>query len=281
MQALGQLRYGNAVQALSDQFSYHQKGPDAMAALEGLAGIGHAISVSVFEDLLASSNAGMRRLAVEGLARAGNRDALPALQQLGRNERSPDVLLALHYANVKLGEVDGSLPQIVASLGNTSQRLIAVGYVLDVSTSVALRLAGSLKDPNIDIRRLVADAIGFSRNPAVIPALEAAAKDTDPDVAAAAQQAIQRYQHSGAAKWPATRTSAAAARLSTPDRHLTSQPICSAKFSCTAPVPVSLPASSSKSRRTSANPIRLVTPLQALPNGTRPCTDHPDTPMST
>ncbi len=194
MQALGQLRYANAVQALSDQFSYHQKGPDAMAALEGLAGIGHSTSVSVFEDLLASSNAGMRRLAVEGLARAGNRDALPALQQMGQTERSPEVLLALHYANVKLGEVDGSLPQIVASLGNTSQRPIAVGYVLDVSTSVAPRLAESLKDPNVDIRRLVADAIGFSRNPAVIPALEAAAKDSDPDVAAAAQQAIQRLK---------------------------------------------------------------------------------------
>jgi HEAT repeat protein len=150
--------------------------------------------VSVFEDLLASSNAGMRRLAVEGLARVGNRDALPALQQMGQTERSPEVLLALHYANVKLGEVDGSLPQIVASLANTSQRPIAVGYVLDVSTSVAPRLAESLKDPNVDIRRLVADAIGFSRNPAVIPALEAAARDSDPDVAAAAQQAIQRLK---------------------------------------------------------------------------------------
>ena len=29
MQALGQLRYPNAVQALSDQLSYHQRGPDA------------------------------------------------------------------------------------------------------------------------------------------------------------------------------------------------------------------------------------------------------------
>ena len=103
MQALGQLRYPNAVQALSDQLSYYQKGPDAMAALEGLAGIGHPTSVSVFEQLLTSSNADMRRLAVEGLARAGNREALPALQQMGQSERSSGVLLALHYANVKLG----------------------------------------------------------------------------------------------------------------------------------------------------------------------------------
>ena len=112
MQALGQLRYPNAVQALSDQFSYRQRGLDAISALEGLAGIGHPTSVSVFEELLTSSNADMRRLAVEGLARTGNRDALPALQQMGQSERSTGVLLALHYANVKLEGTDGSLSSL-------------------------------------------------------------------------------------------------------------------------------------------------------------------------
>ena len=70
MQALGQVRYPNAVQALSDQLSYHQKGPDALAALEGLSGIGHATSVSIFEGQLKSSNADMRRL---GRRRVGAR----------------------------------------------------------------------------------------------------------------------------------------------------------------------------------------------------------------
>ena len=84
MQTLGQLRYPNAVQALSDQLSYYQKGPDAMAALEGLAGIGHPTSVSVFEEKLTSSNADMRRFAVEGLARAGNREALPQCSKWDR-----------------------------------------------------------------------------------------------------------------------------------------------------------------------------------------------------
>jgi HEAT repeat protein len=194
MQALGQLRYANAVQALSDQFSYYQKGPDAMAALEGLAGIGHVTSVSIFEDLLASSNAGMRRLGVEGLSRAEARDALPRMQQLGQAERSAEVLLALHYANVRLGEVERSLQQLVAALGNPSQRTLALGYLLDVSTSVAPRLSESLRDPSVDVRRLVADAMGFSRNPAVIPALQAVTKDSDPDVAAAAQKAIERLK---------------------------------------------------------------------------------------
>jgi len=194
MQALGQLRYSNAVQALSDQWSYYQTGMDAMAALEGLAGIGHVTSVSIFEASLASSNADMRRLGVEGLARAGHRDARAALQQMGQGERAQSVLLALHYANVKLGEDGASLQAIVAALGNASQRLLAIRYLLDLAPSAAPGLAGSLNDPNADVRRLVADVLGFSRNPAVFPMLAASASDPDPDVAAAALQALERLK---------------------------------------------------------------------------------------
>jgi HEAT repeat protein len=194
MLALGQLRYPNAVQALSDQLSFHQKGLDAMAALEGLAGIGHPTSVSTFEDLLASSNADVRRFAVIGLARAGHRDVLARIQDMGQTERSDDVLLAMHYANVKLGGIDASLKQLITGLANASQRSIVLGYLLDLSTSNAPAIAESLTDPSPDVRRLIADIVGFSRNPAVTPALEAATKDTDPDVADAARQAIERLR---------------------------------------------------------------------------------------
>jgi HEAT repeat protein len=195
MQALGQLRYPNAVQALSDQLSYHERGIDAMAALEGLAGIGHPTSASIFEQLLTSSNAEMRRLAVEGLARIGNREALPLLQQLGQAERSNSVLLALHYANAKLEQTaSSSLQTLVAALGNASQRPAALRYLLDLSTTMASSFAEALKDPNADVRRLVADVLGFSRNLQMASALQAATTDSDPDVAAAAQQAIERLK---------------------------------------------------------------------------------------
>ena len=192
MQALGRLRHAPAVQALHDRFSYHQSGPDAMAALEGLAGIAHPTSVSVFEDLLTHSNADMRRFAVEGLARAGSRDVLPMLQQMGQTERSNDVLVALHYANARLSVGGDSLQQLVALLRVAEQRPLVLEYLLDLSPSVAPALAASLSDESADVRRLIADVLGFSRNRAVIPALEAAMKDNDADVAAAAQQARER-----------------------------------------------------------------------------------------
>jgi len=192
MQALGQVRYPNAVQALSDQLSYHQNGPDALAALEGLSGIGHATSASIFEGQLTSSNADMRRLAVAGLARAGYREALGTIQEMGQTERNDGVLLAMHYANVKLGAIDASLQQLVVSLGIPALRPLALAYLLDLSTSHAQALAASLTNPSADIRRLVADILGFSRNTDVIIPLGAAAQEPDPDVAAAAQQAIAR-----------------------------------------------------------------------------------------
>ena len=242
-----------------------------MAALEGLAGIGHPTSVSVFKELLTSSNADMRRLAVEGLARAGNRDALPNCSRWGRVERSSGVLLALHYANVKLGAADGSLQQLVA---RCAIRLSVRSRSDICSTSrrrSLRRLAESLQDQSADVRRLVADVLGFSRDASVIPALEAAAKDPIPmspprpsRPSIAVQTAIVR----------------ACRARSTPGRRLWSRPICSARCSCTARAPASPPASSSKSRRTSASPIPPATPRRAPRNATRRCTGRRDTPTS-
>jgi HEAT repeat protein len=194
MQALGRLQYPNAVQALLDQLSYYQNGPDALAALEGLAGIGHVASISTFEQLLASSNANMRRLAVEGLARAGHRDALPQLQQLGQTERAGAVLVALHYATVRLGASGSNPGQIVASLRDTTLRPLAVQYLLNLAPSEAPALAESLRHQDADVRRTIADVLGFSADAKVVPALTQASKDPDPGVALAAERALERLK---------------------------------------------------------------------------------------
>jgi HEAT repeat protein len=194
MQALGRLHYPNAVQALLDQLSYYQKGPDAYAAIEGLAGIGHPAAMSAFEELLTSSNADIRRLAVEGLARAGERESLGALQQMGQSERSGGVLLALHYANLKLGVEGSDVSQLIAALRDTSLRSIALRYLLDLAPSMAPVLTKSLQDPDPDVRRLVADVVGFSGDSTVLLDLAAVAKDPDPDVVLAAERALTRIK---------------------------------------------------------------------------------------
>ena len=113
---------------------------------------------------------------------------------MGQNENSSGVLLAIHFASVKLGRMYGSLQPLVSALADGSTRPLALRYLLDLSLSAAPELAASLKDPSVDVRRLVADVMGFSRNTAVVPALEAATTDSEPDVAAAARQAIERLK---------------------------------------------------------------------------------------
>ncbi len=194
MQALGRLRYANAVQALLDQLSYYEKGPDAYAAVEGLAGIGHVASISTFEQLLSSSNAGLRRLAVEGLARAGHREALPTLQQMEQNERSPEVLLSLRYASLALGLPGGSVSGLLSAARDTPLKLLAVQYLLDLAPSMSSTLAPFLRDGDAATRRVVADVLGFSGDAAVVGALTDAAKDSDPDVALAAERALERLK---------------------------------------------------------------------------------------
>ena len=194
MYALGRLRYPSAVQALLDQLSFHQRGADAQAAIAGLAGTGHGASVSALEELLTHMNATTRRLAVEGLARAGHRDALPQLQQIGQTERSGAVLLALHYATLRLGAPGSNHTPFVTSLGNESLRSLAIEYLLDLAPLMASSLADSLASDDADVRRVMADVLGFSRDPKVIPVLTKAAKDPDPGVALAAERALQRLK---------------------------------------------------------------------------------------
>ena len=192
--SLGQLRYPSAAQALADQLSYYQHGAVAQAALEGLAGIGHPTSVDIFKRFLADSDPAFRRLAVEGLARAGVSEDLPDLQRAAQNEKSNPVLLAFHYAALKLGAPGTNPDALVASLRNSALRPFALQYLLDLSPSIAPALADHLKDPDPETRMLVADVLGFSRDQGAVPRLETAARDPDRETAQAAARAIDRIK---------------------------------------------------------------------------------------
>jgi HEAT repeat protein len=192
MTALGALRYPNASEALADQLSFYQRGPDAMAALEGLAGIGRGTSADIFKRSFTDRDADMRRLAVEGLARSGTLADLPDVEQLKSEERSKAMLLALQFASLKLGATEG-LDQLVAALQDTNLRPLALRYLMDLSRSNAAGVAAALQNPDAATRESIADVLGFSRSTQVIPLLTTAStSDPDAAVRAAAQRAIAR-----------------------------------------------------------------------------------------
>jgi HEAT repeat protein len=199
MQALGYLRYAAAAQALADQLSYYERGPDAEAALEAMARIGHPASGEIFKRQLANSNATMRRLAVEGLARAAEPEDMPELDRAGSAERSNTVLLALHFAAVQMHARGKSTSpaapdQLVEALSDSSLRPLALQYLLELSPSIAPAIANFLRHDDEETRRLVAEVLGFSRDSTIVPALEAATKDPDAGTASAARLAIERIK---------------------------------------------------------------------------------------
>jgi HEAT repeat protein len=126
------------------------------------------------------------------------------LQRIGQTEVSSAVLLAIHYAGllIRHESAAGALTQLVNALGTPSLQPLAVQYLLDVSPLAASDLTKSLANPDPEIRRLVAEVLGFSGNAAVVASLEPLTKDRDPDIAQAATRAIQRLRMPLPAKTP-------------------------------------------------------------------------------
>src|SRR6185436_19057982 len=128
MNSLGTMRYARGVQALTDLYTYHGKGDAAAAALDALARIAHPGSVPLFTAQLASKTPALRGIAIEGLARAGDRSQLPAIQAVIDKEHDRSVSLAGAFAAVMLGEVPTD--QVADSLGRSKLGEQAKRYLI-------------------------------------------------------------------------------------------------------------------------------------------------------
>ena len=192
MWALGAMKYDRAVQGLHELFRYHERGQMAEAAFDALARIGHASSLPLFVAHVSSRNAVLRTIAVEGLARTGDRARAESIQTLAAGEKNDGVLLATHFANVRLS--DGPLDAIVEALARNRLREQAWQYLFELAAGRATAFARRLQDPDERIRRELVDILGLSGDPAAAPLLEPLAKDRDEDVAQAAIRAIARLR---------------------------------------------------------------------------------------
>ncbi len=149
MEALGAMRYERAVQGLMDLFQYYGKGGMAESALDAIAHIAHSSSAPLLVAQLASKNATLKGLAVEGLARAADRGKLTGLQTALSTDLSPSVQLAGSLASVMLSEagVQG-LARIVEALRNPRLREQARWYLIDAAPGRTQAFARYLQDPD-------------------------------------------------------------------------------------------------------------------------------------
>jgi HEAT repeat protein len=77
-----------------------------------------------------------------------------------------------------------------------SPRLLTQGqdYLVEIGPSQVTTLVPRLQEPDADVREAMADVLGIIGDAAVIPPLQAALKDRDASVAAAAKRAIAKIQ---------------------------------------------------------------------------------------
>jgi HEAT repeat protein len=192
MWALGAMRYERAIQGLNELFQYHQRGALASSAFDALAHIGHASSLPQFVAQMSGRNLTFKLIAIEGLARTGDRSRAEAIVTAVNSERSDAIVLAGHFANVMLA--DGKVDAIVEALGRSKLRDQALMYIREIAASRAEIFTRHLQDPDPRIRIDIVDAIGISSEPKGLPLVEPLAKDHDAEVAKAATRAIARLR---------------------------------------------------------------------------------------
>jgi HEAT repeat protein len=192
MWALGTMRYERAIKGLNELFQYHQRGPLAAAALDALAHIGHPSSVPQFLAQLNGRNPTFKLIAIEGLGRTGDRSHTESVINAVASERSDAIVLAGHFANVRLA--DGKVDALVDALTRGRLRDQALGYIQEIAVARSQVLARYLQDPDAKVRLEIIDAIGLSGDASAQSLIEPLVRDRDPEVAKAATRAIARLR---------------------------------------------------------------------------------------
>ncbi|MGE3957464.1 MAG: HEAT repeat domain-containing protein [Vicinamibacterales bacterium] len=195
MDALGAMRYDRGVAALTEVFQHYERGPYAQRALAALARIAHPSSLPLFTAALVGRDAMLRLPGIEGLGRSGASDQQAAIAAALAKERSQDVLLAGHFANVLLS--NGTLDSLVDGLTRTRLRPRSLAYLMDLAPGRARLLSPHLPDPQPGVRVDLLTVLGLSGDPDALAIVEPFRQDPDPNVARAAARAVARL--SGAA----------------------------------------------------------------------------------
>jgi HEAT repeat protein len=191
MAALGEMRYERAVQSLTDLFNYHKKGPEAMAAFEAVSRIGHPGSIPVFLAQLGSGDAQVRRLAVEGIGRT--RDAEAMAQMLSRAERDQSAYVGHAVAFAKaLNANYGEMPKLVQGFKYSSLAPQTSAYLVELGAPAALELSAFSTNSDSRVRAGVAEVLGIVGDQTSLGLVDVLMRDRTRAVAEAAARSQKR-----------------------------------------------------------------------------------------
>jgi HEAT repeat protein len=192
MQTLGAMRYERSIQALTELFEHFGKGELAEAALDALAHIGHPSSAPLMASQLTARNPAMKGIAIEGLARIGDKARWPEVEAALNAERVESVLVAGSFAAAALS--GASIDAIGDVLSRPRLHDQARQYLIELGFGRANAFARYVQDPDARVRVDVADILGLARDPAALAILEPLTRDNDPQVVRAANRAVARLR---------------------------------------------------------------------------------------
>ena len=189
--ALGALRHDRAVRSLVDFCGYYKRDKLGLAALNALAHIAHASSVGQFAAAFEVNDEELRRIALEGTARIGDRAALNALVTRAAGDRSPVVRQAAAFAKASVGDFS-DLGVITGGFRSADLQENAFNYLVELGPAMAPPLAGAASYRDASVRAGIAEVLGIIGSAATLPTLELLARDRDRTVAAAAVRSQKR-----------------------------------------------------------------------------------------
>ena len=191
MGALGEMRYDRGVQSLTDMFTYYKKGPEAMAALDALAKIGHPGSLTVFLAQLGHREAHVRRMAVEGIGRIGDKDAMAQMESRTSGDQSPFVTYARAFAKARNGDYS-QLPKLVDGFKYSLLASDTFDYLVELGAPAATELAAFSTDKDAKVRAGIAEVLGIIGSQQTLGVIEVMMRDRSDLVAAAAERSQKR-----------------------------------------------------------------------------------------
>jgi HEAT repeat protein len=192
MRSLGDIREERGERALREQLDFHKRGRVARAAIDGLARIASPQSLETFKAYVGDRDADIRRSAIEGIGRLGDKAAIDALASTAAGERVSSVRLARAFARERGG--GAGLADLVRALGSARDADLAMAYIVEIGLPVVPGLATLLKDPDPRVRERIAQTLGLIGGDAARAALEPTTKDPDTAVARAAERGIARIR---------------------------------------------------------------------------------------
>lgn len=172
------------------------------AALGAIAMFPDPANRTLYVQLVADKDEGMRTAAAEGLGRLKAAEDLPTLQKAYDTETKRAPQLALAFGMVLDGRTETTenspLSVLAGNLGSTAYRGVVRGYLTELAQDpgVRLQLYGLLDRGDKEVKLGIAPIAGSSGDPQAAAHLEKLSRDADPQIAQEGLRALKNLRAS-------------------------------------------------------------------------------------